>query len=135
MSMMVEDTRGSNPRTADPPIGALLGQPAEVLAEATPPHLTAAGASDALHELSARRTRIASILTAVMMVAYFGFILLVAFDKPAVGTLLAGGRISLGILLGAAVILLAPILTTIYVRWANRHYDGALEALRHGSRR
>jgi uncharacterized membrane protein (DUF485 family) len=85
-----------------------------------------------LRELARRRWRIAGILTAVMIVVYFGFILLVAFAKPTAGTLLAGGRISLGIILGASVIVVAPIVTGIYVRWANRRYDDAVRALREG---
>lgn len=64
------------------------------------------------------------------MLAYFGFILLVAFDKETAGSLIAGGRVSLGIVLGAAVIVLAPVLTAIYVRWANRHHDAAIRELR-----
>ena len=83
-----------------------------------------------LERIVARRWRLGALLTAVMMTAYFGFILLVAFAKPTVGTLLADDRISLGIVLGAAVIVVAPILTAIYVRWANRHYDAAITALR-----
>jgi len=78
----------------------------------------------------ARRWRIGAVLTALMMAAYFGFILLVAFAKDVAGTLLAGDRISAGIVLGAAVIVLAPVLTAIYVRWANRHYDPAVRELR-----
>jgi uncharacterized membrane protein (DUF485 family) len=78
----------------------------------------------------ARRWRIGAILTALMMAVYFGFILLVAFDKADLGTLMADGRISVGIVLGAITIILAPILTAIYVRWANRHYDPAVHALR-----
>ena len=85
---------------------------------------------DALRTIVARRWRIGAVLTAVMMSGYFGFILLVAFGKSRAGTLIAGGRVSLGIVLGAAVIVLAPVLTAIYVRWANRHYDPALAALR-----
>jgi uncharacterized membrane protein (DUF485 family) len=83
-----------------------------------------------LRRLAARRWRLAVLLTSLMIAGYFGFILLVAFDKPLAGTLLAGGRISLGIVLGAATIVLAPVLTAIYVRWANRRYDVELEALR-----
>ena len=78
----------------------------------------------------ARRWRIGAALTAMMMLAYFGFIAIVAFAKPTAGSLIAGGRISLGIVLGAVVIVLAPILTAIYVRWANKHYDAAVKALR-----
>jgi uncharacterized membrane protein (DUF485 family) len=83
-----------------------------------------------LRKLIARRWRIGAVLTAVMTATYFGFILLVAFDKDTAGTLLADGRVSVGILIGAAVIVLAPVLTAIYVRWANRHYDRALDAHR-----
>jgi uncharacterized membrane protein (DUF485 family) len=85
---------------------------------------------EALRAVVARRWRIGALLTAVMMLAYFGFILLVAFAKPFVGTLLADGRVSVGIVIGASVIALAPILTAIYVRWANRRYDPAIAALR-----
>jgi uncharacterized membrane protein (DUF485 family) len=83
-----------------------------------------------LQVLAARRFRLAYLLTAVMIIGYFGFILLIAFDKPLMGMLLAEEQVSLGILLGAAVILLAPVLTGIYVRWTNQHYDHAIEALR-----
>jgi hypothetical protein len=58
-----------------------------------------------------------------MIAAYVGFILLVAFDKQLAGRPLAGGRISLGIVLGAGLIVLAAALTGVYVRWANRVYD------------
>lgn len=83
-----------------------------------------------LQRIVARRGRLGAALTAVMMTAYFGFILLVAFAKPTAGQLLADDRVSLGIVLGAAVIVLAPILTAVYVRWANRHYDAAVRTLR-----
>ena len=79
-----------------------------------------------LERLVARRWRIGAALTAVMMAAYFGFILLVAFAKPTAGELIADDRVSLGIVLGALVIVLAPVLTVVYVRWANRRYDRAL---------
>ena len=84
-----------------------------------------------LVRIASRRTRIAVALTLLMCIAYFGFILLVAFDKPLMGTLVGDeGRISVGIILGAIVILCAPVLTGIFVTWANRRYDAALEALR-----
>ena len=58
-----------------------------------------------------------------------GFVLLVAFNKPLLGVLVAPG-LSLGMLLGALVILVAWALTWAYVRWANTHYDTSLERLR-----
>jgi uncharacterized membrane protein (DUF485 family) len=82
-----------------------------------------------LAAVSAARWRIAVTLTVAMMVAYFGFILLVAFNKPLLGTAIAPG-LSLGILLGALVIVVAWVLTWIYIRWANTHYDSSVDGLR-----
>ena len=83
-----------------------------------------------LHKLVVRRWRIGALLTAIMVLAYFGFILLVAFDKETAGTLIADGRVSIGIVLGALLIVLAPVLIAIYVRWANRSYDPRIQELR-----
>ena len=83
-----------------------------------------------LRRLVSRRWRIAISLTVVMVIAYFGFIVLVAFDKADMGALIADGRVSVGIVVGALVILVAPVLTAIYVRWANRHYDPEIKAIR-----
>jgi uncharacterized membrane protein (DUF485 family) len=82
-----------------------------------------------LESVSAARWRMAISLTIAMMVAYFGFILLVAFNKPLLATRLAPG-LSLGMLLGAIVIVVAWVLTWIYVRWANTYYDAAIKSLR-----
>jgi len=83
----------------------------------------------ALAALSAARWRIAILLTVAMMALYFGFILLVAFDKPLLGRELAPG-LSLGILLGTLVILASWVLIWAYTRWANAHYDRAIAELR-----
>jgi uncharacterized membrane protein (DUF485 family) len=83
----------------------------------------------ALEKLSADRWRIAVILSGLMLVVYFGFVLLIAFNKPLMGTLIMPG-LSLGILLGALVIVLAWVLTLVYVRWANKVYDERIAKLR-----
>ena len=82
-----------------------------------------------LEAVSAARWRIAVSLTVAMMAAYFGFILLVAFNKPLLATTVVPG-LSLGILLGALVIVVAWVLTWVYIVWANTHYDRSLEGLR-----
>jgi uncharacterized membrane protein (DUF485 family) len=82
-----------------------------------------------LEAVSTARWRVAISLTIAMMAVYFGFVLLVAFNKPLLGVLVARG-LSLGMLLGALVILVAWALTWAYVRWANTHYDTSLERLR-----
>jgi len=72
-----------------------------------------------------RRWRVALGLTTLMVLVYFGFVLLVAWDKPFMGRLLSPG-LSIGIVLGALVIVSAWILTWAYVQWANRVYDPEL---------
>lgn len=86
---------------------------------------------EGLRLLARRRWRVALSLTSAMVVIYFGFILLIAFQRPLMGRLLTEG-LSLGILLGALVIVAAWILTLIYVRWANQSYDPELNRLRGG---
>ena len=88
----------------------------------------------AIASLGAARWRVAITLTVAMMVLYFGFILLVAFNKPLLGWQLARG-LSLGILLGALVIVASWVLIWIYTRWANTHYDAEVTRLRGEVRR
>jgi uncharacterized membrane protein (DUF485 family) len=83
----------------------------------------------ALDRLAARRLRVALILTLAMLVVYFTFILLIAFDKSLLGEMLTDG-LSLGILLGVVVVLATWVLTWIYVAWANRRYEPAARELR-----
>ena len=87
-----------------------------------------------LASLSRQRWRIAIALSFVMVVVYFGFVLLIAYDKPRMGQLLAPG-LSIGILLGALVIVATWIVTWIYVRWANGHMDRRVSELRAEDRR
>lgn len=82
----------------------------------------------ALAALAAQRWRVALLLTGIMMFIYFGFILLIAFDKSLMGLLLLPG-LSLGILLGALVIVSAWVLIYVYVRWANTQYDEKIAQL------
>ncbi len=82
-----------------------------------------------IEAVSAARWRIAISLTIAMMATYFSFILLVAFNKPLLGRLIVPG-LSLGILLGALTIVVAWVLTWIYISWANTHYDASLRGLR-----
>ena len=86
-----------------------------------------------LRVLASRRWRIALWLTAGMLAIYAGFILLIAFNKAALGAILVPG-LSWGIVLGVLVILSAWVLTGVYVLWANRHYDAQLHALRDGGK-
>ncbi len=87
-----------------------------------------------LAQVTSRRWRIALLLSTVVIVVYFSFILFIAFDPATIGRSVAPG-LSLGILLGALVILVAWLTTWVYVRWANRHFDRHIARLRAGRSR
>jgi uncharacterized membrane protein (DUF485 family) len=84
---------------------------------------------DELRALATRRWRIAIGLTGAMMIAYFGFLFVVAWAKPLAGALVSPG-LSWGILLGVLVIVVAWVVTGVYVLWANSKYDVELARLR-----
>ena len=63
-------------------------------------------------------------LTALVLIAFYGFILVIAFDKALLATPIMSGMVTTwGIPIGFGIILLTVVLTTIYVRIANREYD------------
>ena len=78
--------------------------------------------SPAFTELRARRGRYSAILTTLMLLIYYGFILAIAF-APQWLAIRIDGVITLGIPLGLGVILSAIVLTGIYVSRANREFD------------
>ena len=86
----------------------------------------------ALEAVASRRLRVALALTAAMLVVYFGFILLIAFAKDFLSRTITDG-LSVGMALGIVVILATWALTWVYVAWANREYEPALEELRERS--
>ena len=77
-----------------------------------------------------RRSRFTWTLTAIMLAAFFGYILLIAFDKALLARRIGGGATSLGIPIGLGVIALAIVLTGIYVRRANSDFDPIVRAIR-----
>jgi uncharacterized membrane protein (DUF485 family) len=79
--------------------------------------------------LAATRWRMALALTTIMVIVYFGFVSLIAFDKPLLAVHVTPG-LTLGILLGVLVIVSTWLLTWVYVRWANTKYDAELHRLR-----
>ena len=89
---------------------------------------TPADSTQQIRALARARGRISAALTAAIVVIYFGFIALIAFDKTLLARKVTPG-LSLGILLGALVIVASWLLTWVYVRWANAHYDTALKAI------
>ncbi len=98
-------------------------------AAATPPSATRNSAAVATRTLAIRRWRLAATLTVLMVGVYFGFIALVAYKPKFLASPLGDG-LTIGIVLGALVIVAAWVLTFVYVSWANRVYDPALAELR-----
>ena len=84
--------------------------------------------SKAFKDLVAKRWSISLILTFLMLFVYFGFILVLAFDKPLLAEKI-GEHVTLGIPVGVGVILFAWVLTGIYVRWANTVYDNEVNRI------
>jgi uncharacterized membrane protein (DUF485 family) len=84
-----------------------------------------------MRSLADRRFRLAALLTAAMIVLYFGFISLVAFAKPLLARPVVPG-LTLGILIGALVIVVSWLLTWVYVRWMNTHYDSQMAEIKRG---
>jgi uncharacterized membrane protein (DUF485 family) len=76
-----------------------------------------------------RRWLVSLVLTAGMFLAYFGFILVLAFHKESLATRI-GEHLTVGIPVGLGVILFAWVLTGLYVWWANSRYDAAVSALK-----
>ena len=81
-------------------------------------------------ELKAKRSRFGWWLTAAMMVVYYGFILLVAFDKAWLSQRLGTGVMTLGIPIGFGVIVFTIVITAIYVQRANNLFDDLTAEIR-----
>ena len=74
-------------------------------------------------ELKAKRSSFGWWLTAAMLVVYYGFILLVAFDKQLLATRIGQGVMTLGMPIGLGVIVFTIVITAVYVRRANNEFD------------
>jgi uncharacterized membrane protein (DUF485 family) len=81
------------------------------------------------HELKAKRSRFGWWLTLAMMVVYYGFILLVAFNKPFLSQRLGDGVMTMGIPIGFGVIVFTVAITAYYVQRANSEFDDLTEAI------
>ena len=74
-------------------------------------------------ELKAKRSSFGWWLTLAMMVVYYGFILLVAFNKEFLSQRMGDGVMTVGIPIGFGVIVFTIVITAIYVRRANSEFD------------
>ena len=79
--------------------------------------------------LVSRRWWVSAALLVLLFVSYYGFILLVSGDRGLV-TRRIGEVTTLAIPLGVAAIVIAWVLTAVYVSWANRSYDPEVDRLK-----
>mgnify|MGYP001094726539 CR=1 FL=1 len=80
-------------------------------------------------ELRARRNPLSVVLTVLMLVVYYGYIGLIAFDKPFLAKPIGDGVTSLGIPIGMGVTVFTIVITVYYVRVANKKFDALTEEL------
>ena len=76
-----------------------------------------------------KRWTFSVVLTIALFAIYYGYIVLIAVNKPLMAQKV-GEVTTVGIPLGVAVILLSWVLTAIYVAWANRVHDPAVRDLK-----
>ena len=73
--------------------------------------------------LKAERNKFGWTLAIIMLIVYYGYIALIAFNKEFLAQPIGSGVTTLGIPLGMGVIVFTIIITVIYVRRANTEYD------------
>ena len=84
---------------------------------------TKIAANPKYQKLVRTRSSFGWILTAIMMVVYYGYIALIAFNKPFLAQPIGAGVTTLGIPIGMGVIIFTIVITGIYVRRANSEFD------------
>ncbi len=68
-------------------------------------------------------------MSILMLLCYYGYILLIAFDKELLAKKIGAGVTSLGIPMGLGVIAFTIVITWIYVRRANGEFDATTEEI------
>ncbi|MFZ4552155.1 DUF485 domain-containing protein [Aquabacterium sp.] len=81
------------------------------------------GKNPKYQELKAKRSSFGWTLAIVMLIVYYGFIALIAFNKPFLAQRLGAGVTTLGVPLGMGVIVFTVLITGFYVRRANNEFD------------
>lgn len=83
-------------------------------------------------ELKRKRNRFGWLLAACMLVVYYGYISLIAFDKEFLSQTMGGGVTTIGVPIGVAVIIFTVVITGIYVHRANTEFDALTRQILEG---
>lgn len=89
----------------------------------TDPVVARIRANPKYQELTSKRSSFGWMLTVLMLVVYYGYIALIAFNKEFLATRLGEGVTTIGVPLGMGVIVFTIVITGIYVRRANSEFD------------
>jgi len=84
---------------------------------------TKIAANPKYQKLVRTRSSFGWILTAIMMVVYYGYIAIIAFNKEVLAARLGEGVMTVGIPVGFGVIVFTILITGFYVRRANSEFD------------
>ncbi len=79
-------------------------------------------------ELKSSKWKVSIILGSIVMILYFGFVLLMAYNKPLFANKVLG--IYVGIPIGVFVLVSTILITVVYVLWANSNYDVLVEKVK-----
>ena len=79
--------------------------------------------------LVSRRSIYSWVLTLMMMVVFYGYIILIAFKKETLATKIGEGVTTWGMPIGLFVIFFTVVITGIYVRRANNEFDALTEKI------
>lgn len=85
--------------------------------------------SSEFKKLVIQRWKVSLSLTAIMIFAYIGFLYLLAYKKESLKPYLTG-KFTIGLLLAFGLIVLAWVLTGLYVYWANNHYTPEVDRIK-----
>ena len=81
-------------------------------------------------ELAARRSRFALLLSAIVLTAYYALMMLVAFAPQALRTPISeGATLTIGVPIGAAIIIGSWLLTGWFIRRSNGEFDALNQAI------
>lgn len=80
-------------------------------------------------ELKSKRSRFGWALAILMCIVYYGFILMVAWNKEFLARPLGEGVMTIGMPIGFGVIIFTIIITVFYVQRANSEYDRLTDAI------
>ena len=80
--------------------------------------------------LRSKRSRFGWTLAIIMLIVYYGYVLLIAFGKELLATPIGSGVMTWGIPAGFGVIVFTVLITAVYIQRANREFDELTEKVK-----